>query len=74
MSKSKQIRIDKWDICSDFHGMNDFGFAGKEVREKTGQLYGKTRTYSGECYAIQNGRKCTRKGVCVKAIIKRSIV
>ncbi len=56
----------KFDICHNFHGMNDFGFADEETRKKTGELYGKTTTYNGECYAIQRGEKCKRKGICVR--------
>lgn len=60
--------IYKWDICPDFHGMNDFGYASEEERAKTGSIYGKTRTYGGECYAEQRGEKCKRRRICVRRI------
>lgn len=62
----------KFDICHNFHGMNDFGFASKEEREKTGKLYSKSRTYSAECYAENRGEKCKRREICVKVIKERN--
>lgn len=63
--------IDRWDICQYFHGMNDFGYADKEEREKTGKLYSRTRTYGGECYASKDGKKCKRRRICVRALLTK---
>lgn len=49
----------RWDICLYFHGMNDFG------RSDDGKGYSRSHTYSGECYADEEEKRCTRKGRCV---------
>lgn len=56
----------RFDICHNFHGMNDFGFASEEERKRTGNIYGKSYTYTAECYAEQRGEKCRRRGICVR--------
>lgn len=59
------IRVLRWDICADFHGMSDFGSA-------PGGGYSRSRTYSGECYEqADKGEKarCCRRGRCVIAVL-----
>lgn len=49
----------RWDICQYFHGMNDFAHADSGIG------YSRPQTYRGECYAEDEGKRCTRKGKCV---------
>jgi hypothetical protein len=60
-------RIRGWDICSDFHGMNDFGRA-------EGGGFSRPRTYNGECYRRDDEGAawiCRRKGRCVIAVLEK---
>jgi len=61
MSTLTDSRIVQWDICGDFHGMNDFGSA-------EGGGYSRSRTYTGECYRPVKER-CRRRGRCAIAIL-----
>lgn len=64
------IRIIRWDICGQFHGMNDFG----HNHEAGGGHYSRSRTYTGECYEQQDGgreARCRRRGRCVIAVLSK---
>ena len=58
--------IERWDICQYLHAMNDMGGDGHGG-------FGRSHTYTAECYAQSEGIPCKRKGQCIKArIIKEN--
>lgn len=54
-----------FDICSHFHGMNDFGI--DRVDEDGTRHFSKSRTVNAECHLMKEGKNCPYQGQCVKA-------
>ena len=60
----KRWDVKQWDICMHLHSMSDFGHS-------PGGGFSRSRTSGAECYAAQDGIKCDRQGVCIKARLRR---
>jgi hypothetical protein len=63
--KKELPRIERFDICNELHAMNDFG---KDPNAQFG--FSDSHTYNAECYAQRDGRACTRRGLCLKAVFR----
>lgn len=63
-AKTPQVpKFDRWDICPELHAMSDFGFA-----RDGSSGYGRSTTNNAECYLLQRGERCKRRGRCLIAL------
>lgn len=66
----KKFVIAHWDICPYFLGLSDVGY--RQDGEPGHGRYSRARTYDGECHQSIAGKSaCPRRGICVRAKIRR---
>ena len=63
-------RFAYWDICLDLHAMNDMGCDSAATEQAGHMVYSRSRTYNAECFRLESGKQCNRRGRCVIAKFK----